>query len=229
MLSSLLPGAVGAAKALALGKRIGLIRKTFRFGLVALPITLIAVSLLLVLVVPAIWASLVSDTAATFLSNYLVWRVIAGSLGLVIKLLIAPSIRSKSEGGDFLLDAARSVWRILQKPIRSYEAPKVRYLVFSHSHDLNVCRLGVEKESPWYVNTGSWLHCVSEVESWDRLEMDFTYLHIVLGQETEVPGLYRWNRGAGRPERLRRRLREGEFVLGGYGEVPRTGNQPSDR
>jgi hypothetical protein len=103
--------------------------------------------------VPAIWALLVSDTSATFLSNYFVWRVIAGSLGLVIKLLMAPSIRSKSEGGDFLLDAARSVWRILQKPIGSCQAPKIRYLVFGHSHDLNMCRLGEEKESPWYVNT----------------------------------------------------------------------------
>lgn len=190
---------------IALKERIHPVRKILHFGLVALPIILIVLGLLLTIIVPAIWALGVSDTIVAFTENYIVRVVITGVLGFVIKILVGPWILKRAEGEDYLFNAAKNVWKVLQKPFGSESAPLVEYIVFGHTHDPNMCRLDEGLKAPWYVNTGSWVQTVDEVDSWDQLERDFSYLQIVTGQKMRIPGLYRWNRTIGQPERIRRR------------------------
>jgi hypothetical protein len=189
---------------LALEERSKPVSKILHYGIVALPIlvfVLIALGLLGIFVVPAF-------SAWIFPQNYFLRLIISGAVAFGIKYLLAPAIAVLVRVRDYLLKPAQRIWEILQEPMGSDEAPRVRYLVFGHTHEPNMQQLGREKDAPWYINTGSWLYTISEVESWERLDRDFIFLQIVPGQEAEIPRLFRWNEATGRPERIRRRLPE---------------------
>jgi hypothetical protein len=202
-----------AIEELALRERSAPVRKILELGRMALPILLFAgvvVGVILVFLMPILWELLKAAPQPLSLENYLIRLVVSVGVGFVLKQLVAPGVRALAEGDDHLLRAASKIWQVLMEPKESGEAPWVRYLVFGHTHNPDMRRLGSEGTSPWYVNTGCWLNTVSEVDAWDRLERDFTFLQIIAGRETEIPGLYRWNQATERPERVRRRLSEDE-------------------
>ncbi|NIM94234.1 MAG: hypothetical protein GTO18_11055 [Anaerolineales bacterium] len=141
-----------------------------------------------------------------FLDNYLIRVVILGAIGLVLKALLTPVLSSLTRMDDYLLKAAWKLKDILERPTSSGETAEVPYLVFGHTHDPNMVRLG--KDGPWYVNTGNWLNTIDEVESWSRLERDFTFLQIAKPDKNKLPGLFRWNPNTYNPEQIR--IRTGE-------------------
>jgi UDP-2,3-diacylglucosamine pyrophosphatase LpxH len=190
-------------------KRATPLRKIFRFAVVGLPPLLIGLFLLLVFVGPLIWEFLVSDTFYTFFDRYLNRAIILGAFGFLLKTILVPLLFSKENGKeahDYLYSASKKIWQILSDPMGAESAPVVKYIVFGHTHDPDCRRVHQTPDSPWYVNTGSWLNRVDEIDIWDQLQRDFTYLEIVVDDETEVPGLYRWNPIAAQPERVRRRI-----------------------
>ncbi len=189
-------------------KRVIPLHKIFRFAVIAMPPLLIGFFLLLVFVGPFVWEFLVSDTFEMLFDNYLNRAIILGVFGFLLKSILAPLIFSRDEGvaaHDYLFSASKKVWEILSDPMGSESAPLVQYLIFGHTHDPDCRKVNQEPSSPWYVNTGSWLQRVDEIDKWDQLQRDYTYLEIVIGEQTIVPGLYRWNPISAQPERLRRR------------------------
>jgi len=189
-------------------KRATPLRKIFRFAVVGLPPLLIGLFLLLVFAGPFIWELLVSDTFNTLFENYLSRAIFLGVFGFVLKTIFVPLLFSKDEGDeahDYLYSASKKIWEILSDPMGSESAPVVKYIVFGHTHDPDCRRINQAPDSPWYVNTGSWLNKVDEIDIWDQLQRDFTYLEIVVDDETGIPGLYRWNPISAQPERIRRR------------------------
>jgi UDP-2,3-diacylglucosamine pyrophosphatase LpxH len=184
------------------------IRRTVQIWIpISIPI-FIGIVLLVILGLPIWWAGGLEELIDSLGGNLWIRLAAAIIFGVGVKRILAPRIFAAGETRDHLTGAALDVWRILQKPVGSKKAPVVRYLVFGHTHDPNMCRLEKSLDAPWYVNTGSWLSTVNEVESWDRLELDFTYLQIIPDETPRVPGLYRWNQAARKPERIRRRLSE---------------------
>ncbi len=192
-------------------KRATPLRKILRFGVVAVPPLLIGFFLLLVFVGPFVWQFLVSDTFDTLFDSYLNRAIILGIIGFLLKSILVPLIFSKDEGisaHDYLFAASKKVWRILSTPKGTESAPVVKYLVFGHTHDPDCRKVARDPSSPWYINTGSWLQRVDEIDRWDQFQRDYSYLVIVVGEETTTPGLYRWNPISARPERLRLRITE---------------------
>jgi UDP-2,3-diacylglucosamine pyrophosphatase LpxH len=190
-------------------KRATPLHKIFRFAMVGMPPLLIGLFLLLVFAGPFIWEFFVSDTFYTFFDRYLNRAIILGVFGFLLKTVLVPLIFSKENGDgahDYLYAASNKIWEILSDPMGSETAPTVKYLVFGHTHDPDCRRIVQDPHSPWYVNTGSWLNRVDEIDIWDQLQRDFTYLEIVVDDEPEIPGLYRWNPIAAQPERIRRRI-----------------------
>ncbi len=190
-------------------KRATPLQKIFRFAVVGLPPLLIGIFILLVFAGPFVWEFLVSDTFNTLFENYLSRAIFLGVFGFVLKTIFVPLIFSKDEGDkvhDYLYSASKKIWEILSDPMDSESAPVVKYIVFGHTHDPDCRRVNQAPDSPWYVNTGSWLNRVDEIDIWYQLQRDFTYLEIVIDDETEIPGLYRWNPVAAQPERIRRRM-----------------------
>ncbi|MEJ2549095.1 MAG: hypothetical protein P8Y98_00250 [Anaerolineales bacterium] len=192
-------------------KRVTPLRKIFRFMVVVVPPLLIILFLLLVFVGPFVWQFLVSASFDMLLDSYLNHAVILGILGFLLKSILVPLIFSKDEGVgayDYMFAASKKVWKILSDPMDAGSAPVVKYLVFGHTHDPDCRKVSRDPSSPWYINTGSWLQRVDEIDRWDQLQRDYTYLMIVVGEETTTPGLYRWNPASAQPERLRLRTSE---------------------
>ena len=157
------------------------------------------------LIVPIFWAAQITTTFLEFAGNYLIMMIVMCFVMRMVMGFVSPWLTSMSEGEDYIHKAAEKIWEILQTPVKAQGPPLVKYMVFGHTHDPNMFRLGEEPEAPWYVNIGSWLHRIDEVESWDRLDRDFSYLSIIPDDEAVIPGLYRWDPKSGRPERVRRR------------------------
>jgi len=198
-------------EALASQERSRLARRIGAWVTLMFPIllsALIALGALAILGAPLAIAGLWEETAAFVTGNYVVWLAVSTGGTFVVKQLLARRMRRWTEGADPLWSVAPRLWEILCRPSGASAAPRVRYLVFGHTHDPDVRRLGAMGDGPWFVNTGSWLQSVSEVEAWDRLERDYTFLQIVPGVEEELPRLFRWNPATNRPERLRRRAEE---------------------
>jgi hypothetical protein len=188
-------------------------RKIGAMASLLLPLLLLLIlgaGLLFIFGVPAVIISF-AERVGTFISDrYALWLILSGAVGFLAKQLIGLRIRESLEEKDFLVEAAKRIWESLQDPIDGQGTPSVKYLVFGHTHDPKVSSLGEDGEGPWYVNTGSWLHSVNEVESWDRLERDFTFLRITQSELEGPPGLYRWNQSTSRAERIRRRAAGGD-------------------
>lgn len=190
-------------------KRVTPLHKIFRFAVIAMPPLLIGLYLFFIVVGPFMWEFLVSDTFEMLFDDYLIRTIILGVFGFLLKSILAPLIFSHDEGvaaHDYLFSASMKVWEILSDPMGSESAPVVKYLVFGHTHDPDCRKVDSEPSSPWYINTGSWLQRVDEIDRWDQLQRDYTYLEIVIGEPTIAPGLYRWNPITAQPERLRRRI-----------------------
>ncbi len=195
-------------EALALKERSHPVSRIFQLAIITLPILLailIGLTLLAIFVLPAIWAWVNSESGASLLGNYFLRVIILGLVGFGLRYVLAPAVLALADTHDYLQEPAEKIWEILTSE-GSPEALRVRYLVFGHTHDPNMQKIGEEKDAPWYINTGSWLYRVSEVETWERLDKDFTFLQILCGKQPESPRLFRWNEATGRPERIRRRL-----------------------
>lgn len=181
-----------------------------KWALLLLPLFLLlatAIALLFIFVVPAldIWGLL--KGTFSYLDNYLIRVVVMGAIGLTVKALVTPVLRSLTKMDDYLLEAAWKLKDILERPTSSDETAEVPYLVFGHTHDPNMVRLG--EDGPWYINTGSWLNTINEVESWSRLDRDFIFFQIITPDKNILPGLFRWNPNTYHPERIR--IRTGEL------------------
>jgi UDP-2,3-diacylglucosamine pyrophosphatase LpxH len=213
MAETLAPGGLTAEhlrqiEALALKERSQPVSRMLQIALITLPIllaVLIGLSLLAIFVLPAVWAWANAESGASLLRNYFLGVILLGLVGFGLRYMLAPAILTMAGLRDYLLEPAGKIWEILTSE-GSPEALRVRYLVFGHTHEPNMQKLGEEKDAPWYVNTGSWLYKVGEVETWERLYKDYTFLQILRGEQPESPRLLRWNEATGRPERIRRRL-----------------------
>ncbi len=192
-------------------KRVTPLHKIFRFMVVAVPPLLIVFFLLLVFVGPFVWQFFVSNTFETLFDSYLNRAIILGVLGFLLKSILVPLIFSGDEGigaHDYLYAASKKIWQILSDPMDAGSAPLVNYLVFGHTHDPDCRKVSRKPISPWYINTGSWLKRVDDVDRWDQFQRDYTYLVIVVGEDATALGLYRWNPVSAQPERLRLRISE---------------------
>ncbi len=198
-------------EALALKERSHPVGRIVQLAIITLPIVLavlIGLTLLAIFVLPAVWAWVNSESGASLLGNYFLRVIVLGVAGFGLRYVLAPALLALADVRDYLLEPAEKIWEILTSE-GSPEALRVRYLVFGHTHEPNMQKLGEGKDAPWYVNTGSWLYKVGEVETWERLYKDFTFLQILRGPQPESPRLLRWNEATGRPERIRRRLAGG--------------------
>jgi UDP-2,3-diacylglucosamine pyrophosphatase LpxH len=178
--------------------------------IIAVPVMvfiLILAGLLTIFVAPVVLASGILEIANSFLGNYFIGLIITVAAVFGTRYLFGLFVSWLTRVRDYLRRSAQKVCEFLESNGAS-EALRVRYFVFGHTHEPSIHRLGKEKNAPWYVNTGSWVYTINEVDAWDRLDRDFTFLQIIPDEEPEVeiPRLLRWNEAAGRPERIRRRL-----------------------
>jgi len=194
---------------LAKQERTKLLRRLGDIAVLLVPVGLAAVLIGIPLAIfggPLVIFKIADVTGIRIDTNYPLWTAILSWGVFLVKQPLAWLIRRKTQGKDHLVEAAKQVWEILKEPLSSTQAPKVRYLVFGHTHDPNAIPLEDGDDAPWYVNTGSWLHSVDEIEAWDQLDRDFTFLRIIPLQKTSAPNLFRWNCETGRPEHIRRRI-----------------------
>jgi UDP-2,3-diacylglucosamine pyrophosphatase LpxH len=164
---------------------------------------LFIIGMALILLVPLRWASIATIAGTSPIESYFIRVPILGGAGFIVKSAIAALLRRITDVHDYLLTAARGVSTILRPSSEFGNTAEVPYLVFGHTHHPDMVQL--EDGGPWYVNTGSWLSTISEVEAWSRLDQDFSFLEIVPGSLDHPPRLLRWNPDSQRPERIRLR------------------------
>ncbi len=197
---------------LALKQRTEPLEMILEWIRLSLPVLLVAgsiITLVLIFVLPGVLTFLIPDRGTSFLNNYLIRLVLIGLLGWIGKGLSNWVVGKLTHGEDYLHKASIRIREAFLEDGESSDAPNAKYFVFGHTHDPNAIRLDEAGNGPWYVNTGSWLSTISEIESWSQLEKDFAFLRIAPSEPEHIPGLYRWNPSTRQPERIRLRQQEG--------------------
>lgn len=179
------------------GKPARRLRSAFLQALPLLAALGVAAGVAGLVLLPALAPRVGALFAGEGLRGYLV-RAAAVALALwLANKLLAPLLGRLSFSPDYLVEAAAQLQALLKKP----QEGGPRLFVFGHNHHPDFRPL---EGGAWYVNTGCWLSSVGEVEGWQRLDLDFTFLEIV-GEGGAPPALRRWNPQRAAPERIRLR------------------------